>query len=97
LEAEDRMLSEKAELASVVLKVGHHGSRFSTSEALLGRVAPRAALISAGSGNSFGLPAPSTLALLARRGIRIYRTDRDGTIEVLSDGRAWAISTPWPP
>ncbi|HEY4745873.1 MAG TPA: DNA internalization-related competence protein ComEC/Rec2 [Desulfuromonadaceae bacterium] len=96
-EAEDRMLSEKAELASVVLKVGHHGSRFSTSEAFLSRVAPRAALISAGSGNSFGLPAPATLALLARRGIRIYRTDRDGTIEVVSDGRAWVISTPWPP
>ncbi|HEX9080481.1 MAG TPA: DNA internalization-related competence protein ComEC/Rec2 [Desulfuromonadaceae bacterium] len=96
-EAEKRIMASRADLTSVVLKVGHHGSRFSTSETFLGRVAPRAALISAGSGNGFGLPAPATLALLEKRGIRTYRTDRDGTIDVASDGRAWDISTPWRP
>ncbi len=96
-EAEKRILASRADLASVVLKVGHHGSRFSTSAAFLGRVAPRAALISAGSGNGFGLPAPATLALLEKLGIRTYRTDRDGTIEVVSDGRDWNVSTPWHP
>lgn len=93
--AEDRMLADDVELKATVLKVGHHGSRYSTSEAFLDRVAPRVALISAGTGNSFGLPSSRTLSLLARRGIRTYRTDQDGTIEVISDGTDWSVSTPY--
>jgi competence protein ComEC len=93
--AEDCMLAAAVDLKSTVLKVGHHGSRFSTSEAFLDRVAPKAALISAGSGNSFGLPSSQTLALLAGRGIRTYRTDRDGTIELTSDGTTWNVATPY--
>lgn len=93
--AEDRMLGDDANLKATVLKVGHHGSRYSTSEAFLDRVAPRLALISAGRGNSFGLPASRTLALLARRRIQTYRTDQDGTIELTSDGTAWNVTTPY--
>lgn len=95
--SEERMLADRADLTATVLKVGHHGSRFSTSDAFLARVAPTVALISAGSGNSFGLPAPATVAHLERMGVRIYRTDRDGTIQLVSDGRNWHISTPWAP
>jgi len=93
--AEERILAGSAELASTVLKAGHHGSRYSTSEALLGRVSPSLALISAGRDNSFGLPARQTLERLHRRGIRTWRTDRDGTIELTSDGVAWDVATPY--
>jgi competence protein ComEC len=93
--AEGRMLADAANLKATVLKVGHHGSRYSTSEAFLDHVKPKAALISAGYGNSFGLPSSRTLSLLARHGIRTYRTDRDGTIELISDGSAWSVTTPY--
>ncbi|MGD0585732.1 MAG: DNA internalization-related competence protein ComEC/Rec2 [Oryzomonas sp.] len=94
---EERMVADRAELASTVLKAGHHGSRFSTSELLLGRVSPSVALISAGRGNNFGLPARQTLERLRRRGIKTCRTDRDGTIELTSDGVAWSVATPYCP
>ena len=87
----------RAALAGVdVLKVGHHGSRYSTSEGFLRRVAPDLAMISAGRGNRFGLPSPDTLALLHRQGTRVFRSDEDGTIELVSDGTTWSVSTPYP-
>jgi competence protein ComEC len=95
--AEERILADSAAPASTVLKIGHHGSRFSTSDAFLARVSPGIALISAGSGNSFGLPSPVTLSMLEARGIRTYRTDQDGTIELVSDGRTWSVTTPFKP
>lgn len=95
--AEERIAAGKGELASAVLKIGHHGSRFSTSGAFLDRVSPGIAMISAGSGNNFGLPSPATLSLLEARGIRTYRTDRDGTIELVSDGHTWSVTTPFGP
>jgi competence protein ComEC len=91
--AEERMLRRGENMTATVLKVGHHGSRYSTSEAFIDRVAPRIALISAGHGNSFELPSARTVNLLERRGIRTYRTDRDGTVELASDGNRWSIST----
>jgi competence protein ComEC len=94
--AEDRMRADGADLKSTVLKVGHHGSRYSTSEGFLRRVAPDLALISAGRGNRFGLPSSDTLGLLHRQGTRVFRTDEDGTIELVSDGIAWSTSTPYP-
>jgi len=77
--------------------VGHHGSRFSTSEEFLERVRPGLALISAGAGNRFGLPASRTVDLLRSKGIQTYRTDRDGTIELVTDGVGWSVSTPYKP
>jgi len=92
--AEDRILSGGYQLESSILKIGHHGSRHSTSEEFLGRVNPKLALISAGAGNRFGLPSSRTLELLTGRKIPVYRTDRDGTIEVVSDGLNWSVATP---
>ena len=94
--AEDRMRAEGADLKSTALKVGHHGSRHSTSEDFLHQVAPRLALISAGRGNRFGLSSPDTLGLLHRQGTRILRTDEDGTIELVSDGVSWRVFIPYP-
>jgi competence protein ComEC len=95
--AEERMLEDGGDLSSTLLKLGHHGSRHSTSQELLDRVAPRVAFVSAGRNNSFGLPAPMVLNRLARHGIRVFRTDQDGSIELVSDGTAWNITTPWRP
>lgn len=96
-ETEQRMLVDRSELASTVLKVGHHGSRFSTSEEFLERVHPGVALISAGAGNRFGLPSARTVDLLGSKGIPLYRTDRDGTIELVTDGVTWSVSTLYKP
>lgn len=93
--AEQRMLAGRHGLKSTVLKVGHHGSRYSTSKEFLERVLPELALISAGAGNRFGLPSARTVALLKSKGIPVYRTDRDGTIEVVTDGNNWSVVTPY--
>lgn len=81
--AEDELLARGAPLRSSVLKVGHHGSRYSSSDAFLAAVSPKAAVISAGYRNTFHLPAPSTLLRLQRHGIPLYRTDLDGTVEAV--------------
>ncbi|MFZ2948868.1 MAG: DNA internalization-related competence protein ComEC/Rec2, partial [Desulfuromonadaceae bacterium] len=96
-EAEQRMLAGRHDLKSTVLKVGHHGSRYSTSEEFLERVRPQVALISAGAGNRFGLPSTRTVDLLRSKGIHLYRTDRDGSIELVTDGVGWSASTPYKP
>ncbi len=96
-EAELAMCAEKGLLESTILKVGHHGSRYSTSEKFLDRVHPKTALISAGAGNRFGLPSTRTVDLLMKRRIPLYRTDRDGTIEVVTDGTTWSVTTPYKP
>jgi competence protein ComEC len=70
-----------------ILKVPHHGSRTSTSQALIDGWRPELALISAGRGNSFGHPAREVLDRLERAGARVLRTDRDGQITVETDGR----------
>lgn len=95
--AEQLMLAGSHELQSTVLKVGHHGSRYSTSEEFLERVHPGLALISAGYGNRFGLPSARTVDLLKSRSVVLQRTDLDGTIELVTDGAAWSVSTPYKP
>lgn len=92
---EEHLLAAKAHVKSTVLKVGHHGSRFSTSDAFLDEVDPAVALISAGAGNTFGLPSGQTLRRLERRGIKTFRTDRDGTLELVTDGVKWSVMTPY--
>jgi competence protein ComEC len=85
---------EEMDVAPVrVIKVGHHGSRTSSSEAFLSRYRPDVALISAGRGNLFGHPAPEVLARLQRIGAEIFRTDRDGAIILETDGRSVDVRT----
>ena len=74
-----------------ILKVGHHGSRTSTSPELLERWRPQIALISCGRGNTFGHPAPEVLRRLESIGARIYRTDVDGQITIDTDGTAVSV------
>jgi competence protein ComEC len=76
------------------LKVGHHGSRTSSSPALLAAVRPGVAAISAGVRNRFGHPHPRTLAALRERGIEALRTDRGGAIVWETDGEEVRVRRP---
>jgi competence protein ComEC len=82
-----------------VLKVGHHGSNSSTTPALLAAVTPRVALISCGKDNEYGHPHAITLEQLAAvPGLVVRRTDLEGSLEVVSDGRNPALAGsigPW--
>jgi competence protein ComEC len=76
-----------------VLKVAHHGSRTSTTAGFLAACAPRLALVSAGRRNVFGHPHPDVLERCRRQGSLVLRTDRDGALEVATDGtRLWLSS-----
>jgi competence protein ComEC len=77
-----------------LLKAGHHGSRTSTSRALLDATSPELAIISAGDGNRYGHPHDEVLERLDAAGSQVYRTDRDGTmrIRIRRDG-GWDIRT----
>ncbi|KUO22318.1 ComEC/Rec2 family competence protein [Streptomyces dysideae] len=68
-----------------VLKVAHHGSAYQDPD-LIRRAAPRLALISCGEDNSYGHPAPSTVAALRAQGAVVLRTDRDGALAVVGAG-----------
>ena len=93
-EQEARLLEKAPDLLrSTVLKVGHHGSKTSTSDPFLAAVAPRWAVISVGAGNRFGHPAQETLDALKDAGTETYRTDRDGAIIFRTDGNSMRVET----
>jgi len=92
------LLAEGRPLHADVLKVGHHGSKTSTSPDFLEAVSPSIAVISAGFENSFGHPHPTVVARLAERHLAILRTDHDGLVTVRSDGhKLWFDSMLWHP
>jgi competence protein ComEC len=93
-QAERQILAESAaeSLRADVLKVGHHGSKNSTTEEFLAAVHPRVAVISAGENNPYGHPSPELLQRLENAGVRILRTDRDGAVHILTDGKRLEIS-----
>jgi len=72
--------------AANVLKVGHHGSRTSTTTDLLAAVHPAFGVISVGFDNTYGHPHPLVLDALRQRHVAIYRTDQDGLVSIASDG-----------
>jgi len=74
-----------------VLKLAHHGSDNGTDARWPALIRPELAVASVGAGNEYGHPGSETLALLARFGIPLLRTDRDGTVVVQSDGRRWRV------
>ena len=73
-----------------LLKVGHHGSRGATGAAWLSELEPKAAVVSVGR-NRYGHPSPEALARLGRQRVAVWRTDRDGTVSVSTDGRTMTI------
>jgi competence protein ComEC len=82
-EETELQLLEREELPDIELLVaGHHGSKYSTSEDILEVTRPEVALISVGSRNRYGHPAPETLARLDEYGVSVYRTDLQGNITI---------------
>lgn len=85
-EEEKDILDSHVDIKSTVLKVGHHGSKTSSTIPFLKAVSPELALISAGAGNSYGLPKAITLQHLEELHIPVLRTDRQGTITITTTG-----------
>jgi competence protein ComEC len=73
-----------------VLKVGHHGSRGATGEAWLRELQPATAVVSVGE-NRYGHPSPEALGRLAAAGVEIWRTDREGTVSISTDGESFTV------
>lgn len=88
---ESQLLEFGDDVRSAVLKVAHHGSDTSTTEAFVEAVQPAVAVISVGRLNPFGHPHADTLATLEERGAIVYRTDEDGAVIIESDGRRTRI------
>ena len=90
---ERRLIMEGYNLDSDVLKVGHHGSKTSSSEEFLSAVSPEVAIIQVGEKNRYGHPSPEVLERFDDYGIKYYRNDLNGDIKLTSDGINYLIST----
>jgi competence protein ComEC len=90
---ERQLIIEGYDLDSDVLKVGHHGSKTSSSEEFLSAVTPEVGIIQVGLKNKYGLPSPEVLSRLENFGIKYYRNDLDGTIKIISDGINYQVIT----
>jgi competence protein ComEC len=90
---EEDLLAARANVNACVLKLGHHGSGASSTEAFLKAVRPRLAIVSVGRRNVYGHPHPAVLARLAALGVTVLRTDRQGTVTVETDGRTVTYRT----
>jgi len=90
---ENELVDEHAPLAANFLKVPHHGSKTSSTDAFVGAVAPHVAVVSVGEGNQFGHPVDSVVERYARAGVRFLRTDRDGAVTSVTDGHDLVVHT----
>jgi competence protein ComEC len=93
-DAERGMLAQNGpdELQAEVLKIGHHGSKNSTTAEFLAAVKPRLAIISVGEGNAYGHPNTELLERLANANVRVLRTDRDGAVHILMNGKGLEVT-----
>lgn len=89
-EAQLELLRRGVDLRADVVKVPHHGSRWSLVPAFYEAVGAEVAVIPVG-GNNYGHPAPEVVATLADMGMRVYRTDEDGAVILTSDGTRWTV------
>lgn len=93
-EAEKDILKTDIDISADVYKVGHHGSRYSTSKVFFEAVNPSYAVISCGEGNSYGHPHAETLNTFRTNGVLVYRTDEEGTIIASTDGKSISFNVP---
>ena len=87
----DAEISAQAEILKSIsltniIKIGHHGSKNALNEDLLKIARPSIAVIEVGAENSYGHPASNTISFLKSLAVQIYRTDQNGTIEIISNG-----------
>ena len=83
---ENQLLAYGDNLKSDILKVGHHGSKYSSFTNFLKIVAPKAGIIEVGAKNFYGHPSQAALSRLGMFNVNIFRTDQNGDIRVLSNG-----------
>ncbi|MBQ8569716.1 MAG: MBL fold metallo-hydrolase [Oscillospiraceae bacterium] len=91
--SESDMNGSGQELSADVLKVGHHGSRSSSTKKFLERVQPVICVIGVGADNSYGHPTEEVLEKLGEYTDKIYRTDINGTVAIYSDGEQYYVKT----
>ena len=89
----EELESLSADLSADVLKVGHHGSANATTQEFLDKVKPQIAVISCGENNEYGHPHRAVTALLKQANCDVYRTDKNGTITVYTDGTEIGVAT----
>jgi len=80
-------------LRADVLKIAHHGSKYSANEEFMAGLATAAAVVSCGEGNRYGHPHPETLDLLEKYDIKTLRTDENGNIVFRTDGQSLFVNT----
>ena len=95
-EGENSMARKIKDIDIDVLKVGHHGSKYSSSELFLERTNPDFAVISVGEKNRYGHPGKEVIERLEERGIQIFRTDEDGAVIYKFKGNSGTFSTQLP-
>lgn len=76
-----------------ILQVPHHGSKTGLTRKILDELTPIVAVISVGKKNRYGHPSDEVIKLLSNEGIKILRTDQNGEVEIVSDGRSWSVKT----
>jgi competence protein ComEC len=91
--SERKILADEEPVEVNFLKVAHHGSKTSTTEAFLSAAHPAFAAISAGRDNIFGHPSPEVTERLMAAGVHVYRTDRDGAVTASTDGKTISVNT----
>ena len=92
-DVEESLLSAGADLRADVIKVGHHGSRSSSTDAFIRAVSPQYALITCGLGNSYNHPHGETMDTLRKYEVSVYRSDMHGEITLVSDGQTITVQT----
>ena len=90
---EKELIKAKSNINSDILKVGHHGSRYASSAEFLNAVSPEVSVIQCGSGNSYGHPHEEALQRLENIGSAVLRTDEEGSIVLITDGKTIKRST----
>lgn len=85
--SEKEILSKNYDISCDVLKLGHHGSSSSSSKDFLDKASPKIAIVSCGKNNDYGHPHRETLTEMKKRNVQVYRTDVDGSILLVSDGK----------
>jgi competence protein ComEC len=86
---QEKTLLQSGQIAHItLLKVGHHGSRFSTSEPFLEALSPFVAFIGVGKGNTYGHPTAKVLNLLEKYHVSLYRSDINGQVTLETDGKS---------
>lgn len=91
--AEEDIINTNINIDADLMKLGHHGSSTSNSNAFLDNISPKIAIISCGLNNSYGHPHQEVLTEISKRGIEAYRTDLQGNVIVTSDGKEISVKT----